>query len=385
MSNEKIEETSINLEEKYKDIYNIFKEKGCTLTYYVKKTEKLKFICVCGLEKERLYKDFMRDKKCRTCTNKKLKEMPTISFESKNNISEIESIDKKEIWKPIEGGWISNFGNAQNVLGKILTLCPTKFRYNMGGKQQYASRLVAEAFQIENYDKIQDPNYVVSHIDKNSANNNIENLKIVTKIDIQRENAKKSHQSDIFSQKINWTKDHFKDNNLKSKVIHELSSKHIIYENGEIWNGNRFLAFSNFDDYLSVSNFKVHRLICYAFNPIEGKEKLSDYEKLQVNHKDGNTLNNHADNLEWVTPSENMKHSYSTKLNKKTRAVLQYNLEGEFIKEFISISEASRKTEEPEHRIRTISQGKTNTKALFLWKFKNDEETEEYSKKFSKS
>jgi len=328
----------------------------------------------------------MRNKECRTCKQKKLKELP---ISSKDEIIISENEKDNEIWKPVIGGWISNFGNAKNSLDKILTLCPTKFRYHIAGKHQYASRLVAEAFKIENYENIKDSNYVVSHKDKNPSNNNINNLKIVTKIDIQKENAKKSHKSDIFAEKINWTKDHFKDIDLKTKNVPELSKKHILYENGEIWNGTRFLAFSNHDNYLSLcttyKTYKVHRIICYAFNPIEGKEKLSDYDGLQVNHKDGNTLNNHADNLEWVTPSENMEHSYKQCLNKKTRAVLQYTLEGEFIKEFISISEASRHTEEPEHRIRTIAQGKKNTKALFLWKFKNDEETEEYSKKFSLS
>lgn len=48
--------------------------------------------------------------------------------------------------------------------------------------------------------------------------------------------------------------------------------------------------------------YRVHYLIALTFIP--------NYEhKPQINHKDGNSLNNHVDNLEWVTAHENMQHA----------------------------------------------------------------------------
>jgi len=318
----------------------------------------------------------MKNKQCRTCTNKKLKETPD---------DEEYTDENGELWKPIKGGWISDKGNCKNALNKILTLCSSKYRYHIDGKNQYASRLVAQTFKIENYVKLDDPNYVVTHIDNNPLNNKVENLKIITKREVQSNNGKKSKQSDTFKEKINWTEKRFE--NIKTKIIDELP-KHKFYNNGEIWNSNRFLIFSKSGNYYNLctnnKTYKVHRLICYAFNPIEGKETFSDHDDLQVNHKDGDTFNNCANNLEWITSSNNMYHSYIENLNKKVRNVLQYSLEGEFIKEYISIAEASRQTNEPEHRIREIAQGKTNSKAEYIWKFKNEEETKEYSEKFSK-
>lgn len=47
----------------------------------------------------------------------------------------------------------------------------------------------------------------------------------------------------------------------------------------------------------------VHRLVCLAFH---GEPPTPEH---QVNHKDGDKTNNAADNLEWVTPIENMEHA----------------------------------------------------------------------------
>ena len=77
-----------------------------------------------------------------------------------------------------------------------------------------------------------------------------------------------------------------------------------------------------------------------------------------------------------------MKHAYNTKLNNKVRNVLQYTLDGEFIQEFKSIAQASRESSEPEHRIRETAKGKKNSKAQFIWKFKNESESAEYSEKY---
>jgi hypothetical protein len=54
---------------------------------------------------------------------------------------------------------------------------------------------------------------------------------------------------------------------------------------------------------------KLHRVVAKCFIP-------NPNNKPQINHLDGNKLNNNIQNLEWVTNSENQKHAYSIGLRK---------------------------------------------------------------------
>lgn len=67
----------------------------------------------------------------------------------------------------------------------------------------------------------------------------------------------------------------------------------------------------------------VHRLVAKAFlaNP---------NNKSCVNHKDSNRINNKIDNLEWVTPKENVHHSFKNGMRKECKEVPKKSLLTEF-------------------------------------------------------
>lgn len=348
----------------------VFKSKGFTLVrlFEEKDTLKAEYICVCKKVRIQCVRDAIR-RNCRFCNEQSLREIPQRG----------EHVDEKtgEIWKPVVGGWVSNLGNAKNALEVRLTTNENnKYRYRLNGKHQYASRLVALAFKIPGYENLDNiKEYNVTHKDGNKANNRPENLEILTRSQLagRRESIEMTEARDERAAIPVSTY------NVPYRTIPELPN-HRIYENGEISNTVKLLTPTTQDGYDRVSikggrTFKVHRLVCYAFHPIEGLTDMKSYAHIQVNHKNGIKTDNRAENLEWATQSENINHAYDTGLNRKVRPVAQYSLENAFIANHKSIAAGARAAQVPEHHIRgSANGGKHNT---YIWKYIKPEEFEE--------
>ena len=100
----------------------------------------------------------------------------------------------------------------------------------------------------------------------------------------------------------------------KGKILSPKSKR---YADIHLWRNSKYIS------------THVHRLVAIAF--IDNPEN-----KPEVNHKDGNKLNNHISNLEWATHEENMKHAIETGLLPPQDGVNNYNYKhGKYVNRFV--------------------------------------------------
>ena len=127
------------------------------------------------------------------------------------------------------------------------------------------------------------------------------------------------------------------------------------------------------------SSHTIHTLVTRMF--IDNPEN-----KPTVNHKDGDKLNNHYSNLEWATKSEQAIHSLKLKLRKMpnswngkfggehgaSKKVNQYDKNGNFIRQFNSIIEASESVNIHPSGITKVCKMIKNTAAGYKWKYNEE-------------
>ena len=113
--------------------------------------------------------------------------------------------------------------------------------------------------------------------------------------------------------------------------------------------------------------FSVHRLVAKEFIP-------NPYNFPQVNHKDEDKQNNSVENLEWCNNQYNV--NYGTRKEriseKRGRRILQFNLSGEFIREWNGTCKASRELKINEGNIWECCNKRRKTAGKYFWKYKED-------------
>lgn len=147
------------------------------------------------------------------------------------------------------------------------------------------------------------------------------------------------------------------------KSLHnKFGNKELIMKLNKKYNGYYQVRLKNNGESKDVS---IHRLVALHFIP-------NPENKPQVNHINEDKSDNRAENLEWCTSSYN--NTYGTRIervkSKVSKPVLQYDLNGNFIKEYLSLVEASKQNNFSAGNICNCCYGRYSQANGYIWKYK---------------
>lgn len=92
---------------------------------------------------------------------------------------------------------------------------------------------------------------------------------------------------------------------VKSLNYHRGQKEQLLKQRSAKRHGNKRYAYVMLSKNNHIKCVYVHRMVAKYFVP-----NIAPETAIYVNHKDGDKLNNHYTNLEWVTPAENNMHAY---------------------------------------------------------------------------
>lgn len=128
-----------------------------------------------------------------------------------------------------------------------------------------------------------------------------------------------------------------------------------------------YLAILLRDENSIRKKISVHRLVAEAFIP-------NPNNLPQINHKDENKVNPRVDNLEWCSAKYNTNYNNMTykRANKLKKSINQYDLDGNFIKKWSGIIDASKGCNINRCCINDCCKNRSKTAGGYIWKYSND-------------
>lgn len=111
----------------------------------------------------------------------------------------------------------------------------------------------------------------------------------------------------------------------------------------------------------------VHRLVARAFPEFCGKW----FEGCVINHKDENPANNKAENLEVCTAKYNSNYgtAIERRVEKQSKLINQYTLDGEFVKQWNRASEIEETIGINGRNVRNCCSGKRKSTGGYQWEY----------------